>query len=718
MKKINKYNIFVILICAILFGYSIFVGSPIKNNTNIINIIVLLIFLIYIIVETIKNKEYRIIKNKLDIFIILLVLSSYTALIFQNYSNLEATIEYIIKYTSILSMYIMIRDIVTKNRKYINYIIITLIISSISIFILAIDNYTFNFLNKFIEVTRNVEVLNKENRLLGIFGYSNTTAIYMLIISILATGKMIETKNIKQKILYGIVVLINITTIVLTYSRSVWIIGIITYIIYISIISIHYKKKINTKIHLKYVLGLLILMFLTIIILWNVFIKFTEPLILFNDVNTKQEPTQDITNVKPNTLYKFEFDIDSQTGYNTDDIYEIQICERNKYDDILITHKIEFGRFKGIKTIEFSSTEYTHKFLLKFITKNRVAQRGLTINQLKINDEVKPLKYKFLPTKLVEKVYDINFKTISVTERFEYMKDACKLISKYGMLGIGADGWKDRQLEVQDYYNFTNETHSYILEIFLEFGIIGFIAFIGIVIQILIKVIKLIKNRYYDAVQISIMISILVLIIHSCIDFDLSFMYMLILLFTLIATLEMENKDYKKLDLVMKIIVVFLITISIYFNAKICLSIYVDKKENPYSVEAVYNNLVLDDNFSDNIDEIIKRRKYISHINLFRKLMYEKDLKESEIIKLYDVIKSEKQLSPNDTFEKLNRINFYKDILLKIKDNYIHEDCKNNILLEIKEVKKLLSNPEKCRLGLDEIECCNEILEYIEKEVK
>ena len=249
MKKINKYNIFVILICAILFGYSIFVGSPIKNNTNIINIIVLLIFLIYIIVETIKNKEYRIIKNKLDIFIILLVLSSYTALIFQNYSNLEATIEYIIKYTSILSMYIMIRDIVTKNRKYINYIIITLIISSISIFILAIDNYTFNFLNKFIEVTRNVEVLNKENRLLGIFGYSNTTAIYMLIISILATGKMIETKNIKQKILYGIVVLINITTIVLTYSRSVWIIGIITYIIYISIISIHYKKKINTKIH-------------------------------------------------------------------------------------------------------------------------------------------------------------------------------------------------------------------------------------------------------------------------------------------------------------------------------------------------------------------------------------------------------------------------------------------------------------------------------------
>ena len=125
MKKINIYNIFVILVCLILFSYSILIGSPIKNNTNAINLFTLVIFIAYIITNMIINKKYKIIKNKIDIFVILLVFSSYIALIFKTYSNLEATIEYIIKYTVILSMYIMIRDIVIKDKKYINYIIIT-----------------------------------------------------------------------------------------------------------------------------------------------------------------------------------------------------------------------------------------------------------------------------------------------------------------------------------------------------------------------------------------------------------------------------------------------------------------------------------------------------------------------------------------------------------------------------------------------------------------
>ena len=84
LKKIKAFDIFTILICFILYGYSIFIGSPLKNNTEIINLIVLLIFVIYVIVNLIKNKSYRIIKSKIVLFIILLVFSSYIALIFKN----------------------------------------------------------------------------------------------------------------------------------------------------------------------------------------------------------------------------------------------------------------------------------------------------------------------------------------------------------------------------------------------------------------------------------------------------------------------------------------------------------------------------------------------------------------------------------------------------------------------------------------------------------
>ena len=77
MKQIKKLDIFVLLICMILYGYSIFIGAPIKDNTNVINLVVLTIFLIYILVNIIKNKKYKIIRNNIDIFIVILVFSSY-----------------------------------------------------------------------------------------------------------------------------------------------------------------------------------------------------------------------------------------------------------------------------------------------------------------------------------------------------------------------------------------------------------------------------------------------------------------------------------------------------------------------------------------------------------------------------------------------------------------------------------------------------------------
>ena len=247
-KKINQYNIFVIIICLILYGYSIFIGSPIKDNTSFINILVLITFSIYLLTNILKIKNYKLIKNKLDIFIILLVLSSYIALIFRNYSNLEATIEYIIKYTAILSMYIMVRDIVIKDKKYINYILITFMISSISIFILGLDNITYNIGQEFLNLTGNVEVQNPDKRFNSIFGYANTTAIYMLAISILAIGKYLTAQSKKEKIFYNSIIFINLTAIIISYSRTTWLITIIIYALYLGLMLLNTNRdELNKK---------------------------------------------------------------------------------------------------------------------------------------------------------------------------------------------------------------------------------------------------------------------------------------------------------------------------------------------------------------------------------------------------------------------------------------------------------------------------------------
>ena len=140
-------------------------------------------------------------------------------------------------------MYIMIRDITKKDKKYINYIINTLIISAISIFLLGLDNLTFNYSEKFIELTNNVDVENGDRRFLGIFGYANTTAILMLIISIIAIGRYLKSNNKEEKILYKIIIFINICRIIMSYSRSTWIIAMIIYLVYILFL----KKEDNIK---------------------------------------------------------------------------------------------------------------------------------------------------------------------------------------------------------------------------------------------------------------------------------------------------------------------------------------------------------------------------------------------------------------------------------------------------------------------------------------
>lgn len=236
MKKIKKIDIWVMYICLILFAYSIIIGSPLKHNTGIIDLIVLVTFSIYLIVNIIRKREFKLIKGKLDICVLVLVFSSYIALIFKNYSNLEATIEYLIKYMALLGLYIIIRDIVKQNKKYINNIIVTIMISGIYFFIIGLDNITFNISEKLMKITGNVIVQNADKRFMSVFGYANTCAILNVILSILAIVKYLESNNKKEKIFYNVCILLNFIALIISYSRSVWLIGGLVYLLLILII--------------------------------------------------------------------------------------------------------------------------------------------------------------------------------------------------------------------------------------------------------------------------------------------------------------------------------------------------------------------------------------------------------------------------------------------------------------------------------------------------
>lgn len=200
-------------------------------------------------------------------------------------------------------------------------------------------------------------------------------------------------------------------------------------------------------------------------------------------------------------------------------------------------------------------------------------------------------------------------------------------------------------------------------------------------------------------------------------------MYMLVITFILIATIDKKQEEYSKLDIIMKIAITIFLTIAIYYNTTICISA-IKKEANPYSMEYICKNIKNDENFSKNLKEMVSRRKYYSHITIFNNILLNQNLDETQYMEIFNILKSEKHLLKNDVYAKIQEIDIYLGIISKIQQNEsevqnskILEDIKNEINEEIKSIKELLANPERSRLNFEQIEGCEERLKEIEQTI-
>ena len=202
-----------------------------------------------------------------------------------------------------------------------------------------------------------------------------------------------------------------------------------------------------------------------------------------------------------------------------------------------------------------------------------------------------------------------------------------------------------------------------------------------------------------------IALALFTLFLHSMIDFNLSFMYMLVFFFAFLGTIRSKEKEYKILEICAKILVTVLIVISTYFATEMV----IDKTK--YSEKYIFNQMIETGNIEEKLDEMINRRKYVSHINEISYLLEREDLEKEEYQKMFDVLKSEEYLLNNNIYLKVKEIEIYKKLL----DNI---DIKEEIIKEISYVKEMLKNPEKHRITFEEIDNYLKILNEIEKEVK
>jgi len=142
--------------------------------------------------------------------------------------------------------------------------------------------------------------------------------------------------------------------------------------------------------------------------------------------------------------------------------------------------------------------------------------------------EVKEL----LPEQLANRIGTINLQQHSVLERVTFYKDAMKVVKDYPLIGTGGGGWAAVYEQYQSNPYSSNQAHSYFIQVLVEIGWIGFIVLIGILLLAYSLFIKLyLSHKELRGTQFFFFIVSISILVHSTIDFDMSYYYVMCLVF-------------------------------------------------------------------------------------------------------------------------------------------------------------------------------------------
>ncbi len=582
MNKIISKGIDFCYAVALLISF-VLVGTPLKENMLLYSLCIIAVGIGYVIYKIIKKE--KVINGILDIAVMLLYLSPLIPILFDTYGSLEDSVRALIKNVSLFVIYIMVKDRLNKDdlgtEKITNIILAGLML----LVLFGFDEIMSRTLFRYMKYIGIPNVVNYEERMFSTLCYANTFAILM------AVGIFISLNKVKNsKPLFSSIIYVFLTALLLTYSRSVIALFILTFGIYlvfskdrvyetiitlvnfvlallsmklfnifmegevyifvwlglIGIAGISYiistklecvKEKFN-KIKLKNCIYLFIAMVVLTVLVYVVGIQLTVPLNLFANGKSSDFVRYKLYKIEADTEYNIELDIESSTLGKYDGTYTIEVAEENKYYDTIEEHSVTFGKFSGTQTIQFKTSKDTVALVLFFRSNNEKLQDGMKINELRINGKKQGLNYLYLPANLVEKVESFTLKNKSLWERFVYFKDGLKIAKEHPLAGNGAKGWLYNYANVQSYVYTAVEPHSYIIQQLIDNGIIAILMLVVIAVYLVYIIIKRKSLTLLD-------MSFILLNVHSILDFNMSF-YVVCVIWILLLVVITLNKENNK----------------------------------------------------------------------------------------------------------------------------------------------------------------------------
>ncbi|WP_199624329.1 O-antigen ligase family protein [Paenibacillus alkalitolerans] len=151
---------------------------------------------------------------------------------------------------------------------------------------------------------------------------------------------------------------------------------------------------------------------------------------------------------------------------------------------------------------------------------------------------------KMLPDNIQTRIENINLNQHSVLERGTFYQDAIKLWKDYPVFGAGGGAWQTLYEKYQNNPYTSRQAHNFFLQTLVEVGIVGSFALIlllGVVLYHFLRSywIKQEGDRHPYLIFYTVAISIL---IHSIIDFNMSYVYLGALVFLCLGGMLAANE--------------------------------------------------------------------------------------------------------------------------------------------------------------------------------
>ncbi|MDN5332062.1 MAG: hypothetical protein PWP45_1287 [Tepidanaerobacteraceae bacterium] len=266
------------------------------------------------------------------------------------------------------------------------------------------------------------------------------------------------------------------------------------------------------------------------------YIAFTteKPLVLSHEENESESwktSWHTVENVKPDTEYVLKVTVTSKPGseegrwgaavlINSVDENNKSQRIKNEYFNEQMENQLVEIRFKTPENARRLQIGFSNRFAGTYavFSNAEIFEAGDKASRQRII-----LAYKYIPEAIAKRIESISFGEHSVQGRLSFYKDALKMIKDRPVVGWGGGGWKAAYFAYQSYRYFTTEVHSFFLQLMVETGILGLIAFLAVPVLIIRNIaLNKVDDPACTAVNWSVLSSAFAILGHSAVDFNLS----------------------------------------------------------------------------------------------------------------------------------------------------------------------------------------------------